>query len=478
MTGHILFRLHPARVVEQPHHQQLRDRVHQAGSADPLRRNVAADHLQLDRLAQVHALDRPIGRPHPAPDLAAFECRPRRRGCRQRPLGAAQHDLAVRAHVDEDAQLVLAHDTRRKHAGDDVGSDIGAEGRQRLNVAARMDVQADLARDDIQRFHERGSEGHHGERARIDPKQQVKHRGVADDDRLVRPLGRHAGLAVERGHDAVHGRDDRRLQLADLVRPVHAVADARDHVRAEGCLSVERREDRGRHSSAQVHQRADHCGRADVEGDAEALAGRVARLERDEILARQNGSDSKLGFAHHRGNRAHHRDSRDHVMTLFGQRVLQAHHVAALIGERRLGQLEKDLAHVRVEDDQAAEPHGGRLRHPQQLRHLAHHVLVDPCLAREPPAFFDLHRPKQSMVGSFGIRPALDHADLALPARAAAAAGRIDGQADPMRGAEQRRAWRDSRDTVEREVADLELALDHFSPNAPCARPAALSSAR
>ena len=39
-------------------------------------------------------------------------------------------------------------------------------------------------------------------------------------------------------------------------------------------------------------------------------------------------------------------------MALGGERVTEAHHVAALVFERRLRKLEIDLANVRVEDDE------------------------------------------------------------------------------------------------------------------------------
>src|SRR3989442_12661094 len=123
--------------------------------------------------------------------------------------------------------------------------------------------------------------------------------------------------------------------------------------------------------------------------------------------------------------------------------------------------LEIDLANVRVEDDEAAEAHRRCLRYPQQLWHLAHHVLVDPRLTRKPPAAIGLLFAQEAMVCSGDLRCAFDHAHLALATSAPAATGRIDGQADPMRGAEESGPGGHPRGAVERLVDHLQLALDH-----------------
>src|SRR6266481_272805 len=131
-------RQHTARVVEQADVQQLRDRVDQPGAAKPLRGHVAADHLQLDRVAQSHALDGAVGGAHAAFDLAAFERRSGWRRGGKRALAAPDHDLAIGTHVDEHANFVLARDAGREHTGYDVGSDVRAQRGQRLDVALGM----------------------------------------------------------------------------------------------------------------------------------------------------------------------------------------------------------------------------------------------------------------------------------------------------------------------------------------------------
>jgi len=73
---------------------------------------------------------------------------------------------------------------------------------------------------------------------------------------------------------------------------------------------------------------------------------------------------------------------------LAGERFLVMY--ADNVVECRLGELEVDLANVRVENHKAPQAHRRRLGHAQQLRNLARHVLVDARLARETPAALDL----------------------------------------------------------------------------------------
>ncbi len=119
----VLARRHLAAVVEKTREAQLRDDVDQARAADPLRLDVAPDHLELDAaVRQRDALDRALDRAHPVEDLAALEGRTGRRGRRDRPLGVAAGDLAVRAHVHQQARLRVAHEPCRHDVRDDVGA--------------------------------------------------------------------------------------------------------------------------------------------------------------------------------------------------------------------------------------------------------------------------------------------------------------------------------------------------------------------
>ena len=223
-------------------------------------------------------------------------------------------------------------------------------------------------------------------------------------------------------------------------------------------LSVDRTERRG----------------SNIERDAVAIARSITRFDRDQVLAREHGGDAKSRLAKNLRERTEHGHAGDHVVPFLRKSFLEARDIAALVLHRRFGELQVHLAHVGVEDDQAAEAHRRRLRHAQKLGHLACHVLVDARLARKTPSIGDLCWPQLPVIRGFGIGPAADDAHLALAARATTAARRIDGQADPVRGAEHGRPGRHARRAVEREVGDLELALDHRARAAACSARRAL----
>jgi hypothetical protein len=119
-----------------------------------------------------------------------------------------------------------------------------------------------------------------------------------------------------------------------------------------------------------------------VERNPEALGAGIARLERDQLLASKHRCDLESRIAQRARNRAHHLHAGDHVVSFRRQRLAQTQDVAALIHERWLRELEVDLAHIRVEDDEAPQTHRRGLRHSQKLRHVADHVVVDAGLAR------------------------------------------------------------------------------------------------
>ena len=221
----------------------------------------------------------------------------------------------------------------------------------------------------------------------------MEHGRVADHDRLIRTLGRDRGLPIEPIQDPIHRRHDRGSQLIDAVRPVHRVADTRDDIGSKWSLAVERGAHCRGHPRAQVHQRADQRGRADVKRDPETFLTRVAGFDRDQLLPRQDRGHLEAGVAKDLGQGPQHRHARGHVMALGRERFAEPRDVAALIDQVRLGQLEEDLTDVGIDDDQAAESHRRRLRHAEQLRHLAGHVLVDARLTRQSPSVLDLFAP-------------------------------------------------------------------------------------
>src|SRR5207248_9259068 len=109
--------------------------------------------------------------------------------------------------------------------------DVGADHRQRLDIAARVDIQADLPGGKVERFTECGRERHHRDRRRVDAEQQVQHRGVADDDGFIDALSFDTGRFVQLLQDRVHGALNDLAQLRLRLIPLHAVADAGYDVR-------------------------------------------------------------------------------------------------------------------------------------------------------------------------------------------------------------------------------------------------------
>ena len=98
-----------------------------------------ADHRQLDlAVDDLHALDRAVGGAHAAADLRRLERRPGGRRGRERLRGRAEHDLRVRADVDEEPDAPVERDARREDAGDDVRADVRAERREHHGRRARV----------------------------------------------------------------------------------------------------------------------------------------------------------------------------------------------------------------------------------------------------------------------------------------------------------------------------------------------------
>jgi hypothetical protein len=78
---------------------------------------------------------------------------------------------------------------------------------------------------------------------------------------------------------------------------LHPVADPRNDVGTKWRLAVQGRANRLRHAGTQVHQGADHRGRAEIEGNAVALLARISRLERDQVVTAEHGRHLELGLA-------------------------------------------------------------------------------------------------------------------------------------------------------------------------------------
>ena len=140
--------------------------------------------------------------------------------------------------------------------------------------------QAEVAGEDGRRL--RG--GHHerrdAERLGVDAQRERGHRGVPGDRHLVDLGGVDAALATDLPGQRGEGLAGRVLEPAEGVLVHHRGADPGDHVPAEGLLPVEHRGHRERGAGADVEQRGDHGGGAEVEGDGVAGSRSCRRARR------------------------------------------------------------------------------------------------------------------------------------------------------------------------------------------------------
>ena len=103
-----------AGVVEHPGADELGDRVDEARAAEPDRRDVA-DHRQLTSPSTIFTPSiAPSAARMPQRICAASNAGPGGRGGRERPRGRAEHDLGVRADVDEEPHAPVERDARSR----------------------------------------------------------------------------------------------------------------------------------------------------------------------------------------------------------------------------------------------------------------------------------------------------------------------------------------------------------------------------
>ena len=109
---------------------------------------VAADHLDagLERVpVDAHPLDGARRRPLPARDLRAFERGAGRARRGEQPLPLAEHDLGVRADVDEELHLVAAVRALGEDGRRGVGADVAGDAGQDVEAGAAA-AHADVRR--------------------------------------------------------------------------------------------------------------------------------------------------------------------------------------------------------------------------------------------------------------------------------------------------------------------------------------------
>ena len=230
---------------------QLGDRLDDPGAADArdarlreaglVRPRLAADHAyaRLERLrVDPHALDRAGRGSLPAGDLRSLEGGPGRARGGEEPLAVPEHDLGVRADVDDQVHLVGEMRRLREDHPRGVGADVARDARQDVRTGTGVDGKPELGRGQPHRLVDGEREGRAAELGRVEPEQEVVHHRVPDERDLedVRPLdpGLLRELRGELGETAAH--DARQLLLRARVE--HHVRDAAHEILAEADLRV------------------------------------------------------------------------------------------------------------------------------------------------------------------------------------------------------------------------------------------------
>ena len=173
---------------EHPCQVELGDRLDDPGAADAghvhvgesrlVRPRIAPDHAdaRLEGLrVDAHALDRPRRRPLSAGDLRALERRAGRARRGQQALAVAEHDLGVRADVDDEVHLVAEVRSLGEDDARGVGTDVARDAGQDVRPRAAVHGEAEVASGQPHRLVDGQRERRPAERRRIDPEQEVVH---------------------------------------------------------------------------------------------------------------------------------------------------------------------------------------------------------------------------------------------------------------------------------------------------------------
>lgn len=209
MQGEASFCSRPSR-VDPAREKALGDEVQNAGAADALRRQIADGPItQAVVRADLHAADRPRLRPHAGMADRALQRGPGRARAHEQKVPAAQHQLAVRADVEKQRQILPRVQIRLQQPARDVAAQIIGDRGHAVDISA--DGQSQLRRPD-----HAGVKKHRRVRAlkhepRVAAEEEVQHRRVAADghggDRLRADICRPAA-----GIDhAAHVRKRQRL---------------------------------------------------------------------------------------------------------------------------------------------------------------------------------------------------------------------------------------------------------------------------
>ena len=352
----------------------------------------------------------------------------------------ADRDLAVGADVDKEAQATIAVEAAGEDAGGDVATDVGAERREDVGGCVRVDLDAEIGRAQAGVV----LAGHHKrcdtERLGVDAERDLRHRGVAGEHNFVDLIGAHTA-----GFEHLEGQLGERLvgevaELRERVGVHHRRGDAADHIGTEGLLLVEHAADRDRRAGVEIEQVGDHGRGAKVDRHREAATRGVARLDSDQLVVGDHGGDLEVGGAQRFAERAQDADRR--VQLEIVDRVVDTLDVGALVGQRRLFQLQEALDDRGAQDHLTANTYRCGLRTSLQWRHVELEIVRGRNPTGQPPAGPQLVGRKRARVELRERSLAADDLDLALATRAVPTTGRIDRDAVPRRRIEDRHTTR------------------------------------
>ena len=240
------------------------------GNAEPLHRfvepRVVGPQLRtndteagLERFAiDAHAFDRPGGGPLAAGDLRTFKGRAGRARAGEQAIAVTEHDLGVRAYIDDQRGFLQQVRLFSEHHRGGVGTDVAGDAGQNIDRGAGIDGQAEFPGAEIECV-VRGQRERRGAKFdRTYAEEQVVHDRVAGDRHVEDIVGLDVGLARDTGDEFVDSIPDNVGQLAcGLGLHLH-VRHAAHQVLAEAYLRV--------HHAAGVN---DLAGRevAEVRGD-------------------------------------------------------------------------------------------------------------------------------------------------------------------------------------------------------------------
>ncbi len=213
------------------------ERLHRLCETRIIRPEIRADHAETDveRLAvDAHAFDGTSGSALAAADLGALEGRAGRARAGEQAVAIAEHDLRIRAHVDDERDFLEEMRLFGQHHCRSVRPDMARDAGKHVDGRARINLQVQVTRPRMQcaigRERERRAAELHG----TDAEEQVMHDWIAGNRDIQDVPGFDAGLAR-----------DVRDELVDTV-----AHDVRQFV---GCLGMH---EHVRHAAHQVFTEA------------------------------------------------------------------------------------------------------------------------------------------------------------------------------------------------------------------------------